>query len=145
MIRSEEGIKIQNIFSRHRIISACFWTCLFLGGPRHDKCQNRGGRGARGDHAEGGQSLWSQLQLPQRNFQPLPGQWASGSCGMKCIQSLFACVPCWEENQRGKILILLLSGWSPHETHQCNHTELTRPSLLYLYSVYILFLCHESK
>lgn len=65
-------------------------TCrVFLGGARHDKCQNGGGRGARGDHAEGGQSFWSQLQLPQRNVQPLPGQRASGSCGRTvCLCSM---------------------------------------------------------
>uniref|UniRef100_A0A3Q3X0I1 ADF-H domain-containing protein n=1 Tax=Mola mola TaxID=94237 RepID=A0A3Q3X0I1_MOLML len=31
------------------------------GGPCYNKCQSRGGRGTRGDHAKGGQSFRSQL------------------------------------------------------------------------------------
>lgn len=84
----------------------CFSICVSIkmsfravsGSPRHDKRQSRGRRGTRGDHAKGGQSLRSELQLPQRIFQPLPGQRSSGSCGMydqvPAYALLFVCASC---------------------------------------------------
>lgn len=81
------------------LLDQLVFVLVSSGGPRHDKRQDRGGRRARGDHAEGGQSLRSQLQLPQRNVQPLHGHRAAGSSGMKVAVCLFCHV--------GKIIKIL--------------------------------------